>query len=171
MNQKIAPSAALCVGPLASAGMLPVPAPVGPWHAAQWRANKLAPACAATRLPANGFFVCSAAAGAPWKEAVCALTGKHTPIAAIKNADRDPKNTDLLLIQLVLRAAFKLPSHGIDRLKVSTFQLLFRRPDAQHSTSSIREFKKQRRVRGQVCAFITRLSRRSFMLRLERQSP
>jgi len=26
-------------------------------------------------------------------------------------------------------------------------------------------------VRGQVCAFITRLSRRSFMLRLERQSP
>src|SRR3984885_2924634 len=156
MNQKIAPSAALCVGPLASAGMLPVPAPVGPWHAAHWRANKLAPPCAATRLPANGFFVCSAAAGAPWKEAVCALTGKHTPIAAIKNADRDPKNTDLLLIQLVLRAAFKLPSHGIDRLKVSTFQLLFRRPDAQHSTSSIREFKKSSDVCAVRCALSSR---------------
>src|SRR5580698_10208050 len=90
MNQKIAPSGALCVGPLARAGMFPVPAPVGPWHAAQCRANKFAPACAAARLPAYGFLACSAVAGAPWKEAVCALTGKHTPIAANKNADRDP---------------------------------------------------------------------------------
>jgi hypothetical protein len=111
MNQKIAPSVALCVGPVASAGMLPVPAAVGPWHEAQRRANKFAPACADARLPAYGFLFCSAAAGAPWKEAVWALTGKHMPIAANKNADRDIMNADLLILQLALLEAFKLPSH------------------------------------------------------------
>jgi len=110
MNQKIAPSGALCVGPVASAGMLPVPAPVGPWHEAQRRANTFAPACAAARLPAYGLFICSADPGAPWKEVVWALTGKHTPIAANKSADRDPMNADLLLFQRALLAAFKSPS-------------------------------------------------------------
>jgi hypothetical protein len=110
MNQKIAPSGALCAGPVASAGMPPVPAAVAPWHEAQCRANKFAPACAAARLPAYGFFICSAVAGAPWKEAVWALIGEHRPIVENKNADTDPINADLLLLQLALLAAFKLPS-------------------------------------------------------------
>jgi hypothetical protein len=120
MNQKIAPSGALCVGPVASAGMLPVPAPVGPWHEAQRRANTFAPACGAARLPAYGFFICSALAGALWKEAFWAFTCKHNPIAANKNADRDPMNADALLLQPALLAAFKLPSQWFDRLHISS---------------------------------------------------
>src|SRR5580658_8391590 len=120
MNQKMAPSDVLSVGPLASAGMLPVPAAVGPWHEAQCRAYKFAPACAAARLPAYGFFVCSAAAGAPWNEAVWALAGKHPPIAASRNANRDLVNADLLLLLPALLAAFKLPSQGFDRLNLSS---------------------------------------------------
>ena len=120
MNQKIAPSGAVCAGPVASAGMPPVPAAVGPWHEAQCRANKFAPACAAARLPAYGFFVCSAAAGAPWKETVWALTGPHTPIAANKNANTDLMNADLLLLQPALLAAFKLPSRPFDGLNISS---------------------------------------------------
>jgi hypothetical protein len=116
MNQKMAPSAAFCAGPVASAGMFAVPPPVGPWHEAQCRANKFAPACAAARFRAYGFFVCSAAAGALWKEAVWALTGKPAPLAKNKNVNPDLMNADLLLIRLVLPAAFKLTSPGLATL-------------------------------------------------------
>ena len=100
MNQKIAPSDALCVGPLASAGMLPVPPPVGPWQAAQCRANRFAPACAPARLPAYGFFVCSAAAGASWKEVFWALTGKQAPIAASRSTDASCNKTRTVVFRL-----------------------------------------------------------------------
>jgi hypothetical protein len=57
--------------------------------------------------------VCSAVAGALWKEAVWALIGKHAPIATNRNTDRDTKNADLLLFQLALLAASKVPSQGL----------------------------------------------------------
>ena len=110
MNQKIAPSAAVCVGPAASAGMLPVPPPVGPWHAAQCRANKFAPACAAARLPAYGFFVCSAFAGALWNAVFCAETGKHTPMAANTNTDACRIKSQARRFQLLCRTTFKISS-------------------------------------------------------------
>jgi hypothetical protein len=158
MNQKIAPSAALCVGPVASAGILPVPPPVDPWHAAQCRANKFAPACAAACLPADGFFVCAAAAGAPWKEAIWAFIGKQTPIAANKNADRDAMNADLLLLQLALLAAFKLPSKGLTDSIFPASNSYSGTPTRIILPLQLDRTKKRRRPCGQVRASITRRS-------------
>jgi hypothetical protein len=51
-------------------------------------------------------------------------------------------NADLLLLQLALLAAFKLPSQGLTHLIFPASKSRFAIPDAQHSTFSIEEIKK-----------------------------
>lgn len=71
MYQKISPSFALCVGPVANAGTLPFPCAFAPWHPEQFLLNNACPA-STSFAEAFGFAWEAAVAGAPWNPAVCA---------------------------------------------------------------------------------------------------